>query len=62
MSGIIDAAVEAGANRTNSIRFDVLDREASYNEALKDAIANAKARAEVLAEAAGLKILGRCNS
>lgn len=58
MSGIIDAAVEAGANRTNSIRFDVLDREDSYNEALKDAIANARARAEVLAEAAGLKIVG----
>ena len=58
MSKIIDAAVEAGANRTNSIRFDVLDREASYNEALKDAVEKAKARAEVLAEASGLKIVG----
>ncbi len=58
MSGVIDAAVEAGANNTNGVSFDVLDREASYNEALKDAVANAKARAEVLAEAAGLKIVG----
>ncbi len=58
MSGIIDAAVEAGANRTNNIRFGVLDREESYNEALKNAIANARSRAEVLADAAGLKIVG----
>ena len=58
MGDIIDAAANAGANRTNSIRFDVLDRESSYNEALKDAIANARARADVLAEAAGLKIVG----
>lgn len=58
MSGIIDAAIDAGANRTNSVRFDVFDREASYNDALKDAIENARARAEVLAEAAGLEIVG----
>jgi hypothetical protein len=58
MSEIIDAAVEAGANRTNNIRFGVLDREESYNEALKNAIANARARAEVLADAADLKIVG----
>ncbi len=58
MSDIIDAAVSAGANRTNSISFDVLDREESYNEALKNAVENARARAEVLAEASGLKIVG----
>lgn len=58
MSKIIDASVEAGANRTNNISFDVLDREASYNEALQDAVANARERAEILAEAAGLKIVG----
>ena len=58
MSGIIDAAIDAGANRTNSIRFDVLDRESSYNEALKNAVENARARAEVLAAAAGLEIVG----
>ena len=58
MSGIIDAAVEAGANRANNIRFGVLDREESYNEALKNAVANARSRAEVLADAAGLKIVG----
>ncbi len=58
MSDIIDAAVAAGANRTNSVRFDVLDREESYNEALTNAVNNARARAEVLAEASGLKIVG----
>jgi uncharacterized protein YggE len=58
MSDIIDAAINAGANRTNSIRFDVLDREESYNEALKNAVENARGRAEVLADASGLKIVG----
>ncbi len=58
ISDIIDDAITAGANRAHSIRFDVLDREASYNEALKDAIANAKARAEVIAGAADVQIVG----
>jgi uncharacterized protein YggE len=58
ISKIIDASVDAGANRTNNIRFDVLDREASYNEALQNAIENAKVRAQKIADAAGLKIVG----
>lgn len=57
ISDVIDAAINAGANRTNNIRFDVLDRDASYNLALQDAIANAKSRAEVIADAAGVKIV-----
>jgi uncharacterized protein YggE len=61
ISEVIDVSVDAGANRSNSIRFDVLDREESYNEALQDAIASARARADVLAEAAGLKIVGVVN-
>jgi uncharacterized protein len=58
ISNIIDAAINAGANRTNNIRFDVLDREVSYNDALENAIANAKVRAQKIADAADLKIVG----
>lgn len=49
----IDAAVKAGATRTNNIRFSLQDPTAFENEALTMAMANAKARADVLAAAAG---------
>lgn len=54
---VVDAAVEAGANRVTGIQFEISDPEAAYHEALRDAIAKARAEAEVAAAALG-KVLG----
>ena len=45
-------------NTLNGITFSASDTETAGNESLKAAVADAKAKAEVLAEAAGLKITG----
>jgi uncharacterized protein len=50
---IIDAAVNAGANSINEVRFDLKDRETVEREALKAAVADALARASALASGAG---------
>ena len=55
---VIDTAFTAGANTLNGISFSASDTEAAKAEALKKAVADAKAKAEILAEAAGLKITG----
>lgn len=55
---IIDIAVNNGANMTNAIRFDLLDEQISYNEALKLAVEAAKAKADTLSKAGGVKIIG----
>ena len=55
---IIDVAFSAGANSLDGISFSASDTEAAKAEALRAAVADAKAKAEVLAEAAGLKIKG----
>ena len=55
---IIDVCFEAGANTLNGITFSASDTADAQNEALQLAVADAKARAQVLAEAAGLKITG----
>ena len=49
----IDAAVAAGANQVYGPSPLVSDVEAQYQKALADAVANARARGEVLAKAAG---------
>jgi uncharacterized protein YggE len=49
----IDAAVAAGANQIYGPSPLVGDVEAQYQKALADAVENARARAEVLAKAAG---------
>ena len=49
----IDAAVAAGANQVYGPSPLVGDVEAQYQKALADAVANARARGEVLAKAAG---------
>jgi uncharacterized protein YggE len=53
---ILEAVVSAGANNINSIQFDVADREGANQEALKAAVANARERAEALAEAAEVEL------
>jgi len=55
---LIDDAFGAGANNLNGVSFSVSDAQTANAEALKAAVAEAKAKAEVLAEAAGLKIVG----
>jgi len=52
----IDAAVAAGANVVGGPSLSVGDRDALYRRALKDAVEAARAKAEAIAEAAGVKV------
>jgi uncharacterized protein YggE len=54
---ILDAVVTAGANRVSGISFDVADRRTPNDAALKDAIGDAKRKAELMAAAAGVKLV-----
>lgn len=58
VGALIDASFEAGANTLNGITFSASDTEEAETEALKMAVKAARAKAEVLAEASGLKITG----
>jgi uncharacterized protein YggE len=49
--------VTAGANRVSGISFDVADRTTPNDAALKDAIGDAKRKAELMAAAAGVKLV-----
>jgi uncharacterized protein YggE len=53
---VVDAAVGAGANRVTGIHFELEDPESAYHEALRNAIAKARAEAEVAAAALGLRL------
>ena len=55
---LIDEAFAAGANTLNGISFSASDTDEARNESLKAAVGEARAKAEVLAEASGLKITG----
>ena len=48
----------AGANTLNGISFSASDTSEAKAEALREAVADAKNKADVLAEASGLKITG----
>jgi uncharacterized protein len=52
-AALIDAAAEAGANQITGPGLSSSNAEALYRQALGKAVAEARARAEVLAEAAG---------
>jgi hypothetical protein len=56
IGSVLNAAVEAGANNIFGIQFDIEDREAAQQQAVTVAMENAQARAEVLAEAAGVEL------
>ena len=58
LGAILDSAVTEGSNQISGLAFDVSNKTALLNEARKRAFADAKAKAELYAEAAGLK-LGR---
>ncbi len=53
---ILDAAAREGINRSYGISFGVIDSDSVYKEALKKAIDNAKGKAEVMAEQAGVSL------
>jgi uncharacterized protein len=53
---LVDAAVRAGANNVSGPNLDTADKSSSYNEALKKAIADAKGKAQAIAEGAGLTL------
>ncbi len=56
LGGLLDSAVQSGANTINSITFDASDKAAAYTEARKIAVDNAKALATELAEASGVTL------
>jgi uncharacterized protein YggE len=55
---VIDAAVKAGANQVNGPSLEASERDRVYRDALKAAVADARAKAQVLAAASG-RTLGR---
>jgi len=57
ISNVIDAAAESGANQVQGIQFTLRDQDGVRAEALKKAAARARADAEVLAAALGLRIV-----
>ena len=56
----IDKAVQTGANTVNEVYFSISPNklEKIKNMLLKDAVANAKSKADIVAAAAGLNVIG----
>ncbi|MGH2806820.1 MAG: SIMPL domain-containing protein [Actinomycetota bacterium] len=53
---ILDAGVDAGASSIRGLRFDVEDKDAAVNEALREAMESAVSKATVLAETGGRQL------
>lgn len=58
VGGIIDAALGAGANRVNGVRFGLRDPQRFRQQAIADAVRRARADADALAGALGVRIEG----
>jgi uncharacterized protein YggE len=56
LGGLLDAAVTAGATNVSGIRFDLKDRSGAEREAVRLAVADARARADAAADGAGTKV------
>jgi uncharacterized protein YggE len=56
LGAVLDAAVTDGANSFNGLSFGLADPAPSMNEARKLAVADATARAQLLSEAAGMRL------
>lgn len=56
LGNMLDAVVRSGANTINGITFDVSNKDAAMTEARDKAIAQARAEAEGIAAAAGVKL------
>src|SRR6516225_4848345 len=57
MGAVIDAATQAGANHVQGIQFTLRDQDSVRAQALREAAQRARAEADVLAGALGLKVL-----
>lgn len=53
---IVDIVVSKGANQINSLTFDVADKTSAMDEARRKAVENARAKAEIMASAAGATV------
>lgn len=53
---LLDKVIAAGANSVNGIAFEIGEADALRDEAIKAAIVEAKRKAELMAEAAGVKL------
>ena len=53
---LVDAAVRAGANNVDGPNLDTAARSALYDDALKQALGNAKGKAQAIATGAGLTL------
>jgi len=53
---LLDAVVAEGANDFNGLQFGLQDNQAALEQARKDAVSDAMARAKQLADAAGVKL------
>lgn len=58
LGGVLDALLRDGANQLGGLQFTVSDPEALLNEARVRAVADARARAQLLADAAGVQLGG----
>ncbi|HYH92334.1 MAG TPA: SIMPL domain-containing protein [Candidatus Saccharimonadales bacterium] len=58
LAEVVDGTLRAGATSMDGLSFEVADPAPAEREARLRAMAEARARADVLAEAAGLRILG----
>ena len=56
LGGLIDALAGAGANRLYGIGFEVSEPRPSVDAARREAVADARAKAELYAEAAGVTL------
>ncbi|WP_431298790.1 SIMPL domain-containing protein [Tabrizicola sp. BL-A-41-H6] len=56
LGAVLDASVADGANTLNGLTFGLANPDPVLDEARKEAVANARAKAELLAEAAGVKL------
>lgn len=56
LGDVIDIAVQAGANQVQRIAFTLSDPAAPHRDALREAVLKARAEAEVIATALGLRI------
>jgi uncharacterized protein len=53
---LVDAAVRAGANNVEGPSLDTADKSSLYNQALKQALGDARGKAQAIADGAGLTL------
>jgi len=58
LGDVIDIATDAGANRAYNIYFDAEDTVASQDDALTKAVEDALRKADIIAKAANVKVVG----